>query len=133
MRTKASIFDWFKALLCLVFFVGLVLFPPAASHAASATHSAHAISGHAGDNPHAMHSHHAPSPEGIALEDAPDVGGSGDQSSGKCCSGICLAVALHEDVAILSERVSSNTFLLEHHRAGSTELTGAIRPPRNLI
>ncbi|MEI4264008.1 hypothetical protein [Roseovarius sp. D0-M9] len=130
MGASDNISFWFKHALCLLFVVGLVLLPPASSHAAT---GAHHVMVH--DNTHQQFVEHAQDitsqknvcSEHLSSADDPDA-----QSTGKCCNGICLTVALNDEAPAFVSRVSAGTFLLHHDQARSIELTGSIQPPRDL-
>jgi hypothetical protein len=134
MKMSNIIFALVKALICLAFVFVLVFSPPPAAHAASGIHSGH----------HAVTADYEPSDVSythseLTITCLPNKFGETsksdpqNQSSGPCCSGICLSVAVDKLTINSVRQVSNSVYPNFNSQLNSLELFGFLRPPQSLI
>ncbi len=134
MYANWTISAFLNALACLALALALVMSPPSASHAGSGMHSDHHASGCQNDHKNGGHEHGSMS--SVAAHDgcgSISKAENGDDSSGQCCSGICLSVVLDNTVGIFVEQATSGKYLTLHAQTNSIEPSGFLRPPQLLI
>jgi hypothetical protein len=125
MTSKNTFSVVLRAIACIAFAMALVLFPPSASHAASGLHDDHhAVSAHS-DDPHSSHMHEQSGPVSNTADN--------DQTSGQCCSSVCLSVDLVGYGPVFVDQATSDKYLTLHAQTRSIEPSGFLRPPQHLI
>lgn len=134
MELRNTISVWLNVLACFAFAFALVFFPPSASHAASGMHGDHhsvsvGSSHGAGDHVHAEQTSGAAQ----VKYDSISMDSDEDQTSGQCCSGICLAVVLIENGPVPVNLPTTGRYLMPDAQTRSVVASGFLRPPQFLI
>jgi hypothetical protein len=134
MKLKNTISTWPKTLACLAFVFALVLSPPSASHAASGMHGDHHAAPVSADHSDANHVHD----EDLSISEHEQHAsisnmGTDDQTSGQCCSDICLSAILNDRKHDFAVHVAGGKYLRLHAQTASVEPSGLLRPPQFLI
>jgi hypothetical protein len=125
MELKNTISIWLKTLACLAFVCAVVLSPQSSSHANSGMHGDHhsaSVSAEYGDDSHVQDAH-------SSISDL----SADDQTSGQCCSDICLSAVLSECEHNFVVQSAGGGYVRLHAQAASLEPSGFLRPPQFLI
>lgn len=123
-----------KAFVCILFALAVVLFPPSASHAATAMDGAHhvgsdrAVEIDMGQTGGAVSSHAA-----HLKTDADSDADDDNLSSSHCCSGVCVSDALADTTADFVAHPTLGKYRTLHAQTASVEVSGFLRPPQILI
>lgn len=134
MKAKNIICVWLKAFTCLSFALALVFSAPSASHAATGMHDG----GHAAitTSVDTVDSHARHEISSTTHYKVPVITSKSDdekQSSGECCNGICISVALTEADTVFVEQSTVEVYLMLYAQTNSIESSGFLRPPQILI
>ncbi len=134
MILKNTILAWLKTFACIAFAFALVLSPPSASHAASGMHDDNHSVSVCADHGDVSHVHGTASSTSVHDTCGSDPRADDkDQSSGSCCSGICISDMVSEIEFVFFEQASNGEYLSLHAQNASFELPGFLRPPQFLI
>ncbi len=134
MSVKNIISLWLKTLASIALVFALVLSPPAASHAASGTHSDHHSVGAVSPNGDSGHKHDVLSKVSeIHADGDASLTDAKDQTSIQCCNDICMSVVLCESRLDLIMHSATGKYPMLRTQTASVEQSGFLRPPQFLI